>query len=216
MFKSLSFAQLFLSIFFLTCSCSEIEPAKNEGDPLNVNVELLTDAGGTTHHAAKIEFTYEGKAPLTIVSDDEKGVIAPTPVKKIQLDATHYYLIGTSSPGGGMDRWHVLSIVVSPEKIELRQELVYSVARLSLGIVSSKEKPNRIGVVIPSDNPPASDDWELSMDGSKRSLGDLRNRPVKAANENDVNSYGSILKPSEKIRVLWYSLEGDGTFKENN
>ncbi len=208
---------LLVSIGILwTCSCSEVDPVKTPPDSLTVTVEMPTDSSGTTHHASKIDFSYEGKAPLTITSDDEKGVIAPFPVKKVQIDAGHFYLIGTSSPGGGMDRWHVLSIAIGEKSVELKQELVYTVSRLSPGIVVSKTKVNRVGVVVPSDNPANADEWELSVGGTKLSLSDLRIGQLAQENTNDISVYGSELPPGSVIKVLWLNIEESGTFMKES
>jgi len=199
-----------------TCSCSEVEPVKAPPDPLSVTVEMPTDASGTTHRASKIEFAYEGKSPLTIVSDDEKGVIAPNPVKKVQIDASHFYLIGASSPGGGMDRWHVLSIAIGEKSVELKQELVYTVARLSPGIVVSKTKVNRVGVVVPYDNPAHADDWELSLGVTKFALSDLRSGQLEDEKSDNVSVYGYELPPGSVVKIFWFNIEDSGAFKKES
>lgn len=186
---------------------------------LVVRVIPQKDETGTMHYAERAEIASGRGRPLVLVTDVEKGVMAPLVERQVRVGPRHALLLGWSSWGGGMATIQALLVRADPGGVVLQDRLEITTDRASAGVLVRAEGGRiRIGIPRPAEQAHHGDEWELTFAGRRLDLAGIRSLRCAARSAADAAaiSYCPPLggeAPDAGGKVIWFRV-GESGFRQ--
>jgi hypothetical protein len=208
-----------LILALAAAGCAPRPEAPREQRRLVLRVQESQDEAGNMHYAERVEVSSGRGRPLVLVTDVEKGVLAPLVGRQVPVGQRHALLLGWSSWGAGMETVQAILVRVDPDGVVLQDRLELTTDRSSAGVLLRTDGGRvRIGVPRPAEPAHHGEDWALSFAGRRLDLAGIRS--LRYAPRTGADAAAACYCPPLDIEppgaegpIAWF-LAGEAGFRQ--